>query len=266
MSPVSRPRATIVVPCAGGGRRLAIPHPKELVPLGPNEVLIDRTFGLFESIWDRVHVIVVTAPEKLETVKYLQRYADRTSLAFVYQSPDRPGLYGAVRAALPWCERYVVVLLPDELVELDPSRPNPIGDLIDALEDHPVAFLAAAESDRGRMARDGALAVDAGGRVTAYADKAGIEAALDVCCNAIWTGFGFEREAADALLDVMEAAQGTGPLDASRLARSRIDGAATVPVKAVNDLGAWQGIYTHMARRASMSDAMPAEVDLANRR
>ena len=244
--------ATVIIPCAGSGQRLDMPHPKELLPLGPGEVLIDHVLALLAPSLPDLNIVVVVDVDKLQTVHYLHRYVPNVSMAFVYQPQSSPGLYGAVRAALPWCGSRVVTLLPDELIE--PSQPNTIAALVSALDHHPVAFLAAAESDVDRLGRDGSLNVNSEGRVIAYADQS---TPVDAGLNAVWTGFAFHREVALPLLDAMEAAQGTGLLDARALSLSRIAGALTVYVGSVQDMGTWPQVYERMARGRTQKSLAP---------
>ena len=159
-------------------------------------------------------------------------------------------MYGAIRSALSWCQSKIIVLLPDEVMEPEPSQPDPIGTIMEVLDRHPVAFLVATERDHDRLASEGALEVDRQGRVRGYADKAGDG---NPTLNAIWSGFAFRRAAAEPLLGVMESACDTKPLPQSELRRSRIHGSPAVRVARIHHLGTWPEIYTAMARRAAAS-------------
>lgn len=238
-------RATVILPCAGSGQRLGLAQPKELLPIGPARVLIDATLELLAPALARgdIGLVVVTRPDKLDTLRHVARQVPRTPLAGVFQAPDaRPGLYAAVRSALPWCATVSVVLLPDEIVGTHAACPDPIGLLLDGLDRQPVGFLAARVSDARRLAADGALALDTDGHVTGYADKAG---PLPETFNAVWTGFGFRRDAAPALLEVLDGAEATGPLSSAQLQRAQLAGAFTVPVASIRDLGTWSRYRDH---------------------
>lgn len=250
VTPARSLHATIVLPCAGVGGRLAIPHPKELFPLGPGTVLLDRAFKLAEPAGDAVNFVVVVRSGKWQIAEYVASSRKSSSIAFVFQSPTGTGLYAAIRSALPWCQSKIIVLMPDEVVELEPTQPDPIGTILDALDRHPVAFLVATETDRNRLASEGALAVDREGHVRGYADKAGEG---NPTLNAVWSGVAFRRTAAGPLLEVMESACEATPLTRSQLQRSRIDGSPAVRVARIHHLGTWPEIYTAMARRAMAS-------------
>lgn len=232
----------VVIPCAGAGRRLGLPYPKELLALGPGRTLIDAALDLVPRDRD-VRVVVVVSPEKVELVRYLGRYAGELPIAFVHQLPDLSECTGAVLSARPWFGDLNVVLLPDELIEPATEAPQPVASLLDAIANEPFAFLAQLESDPDRLRAEGALhvteAIDGRARVVDLADKP--TDPLDRF-NAVWTGFAFRREAATAALTVLHHGTTGRPVSAAELRASPLYGAPIVPVAACTDVGTWDAV------------------------
>jgi len=179
VSSVPIPDVSIILPCAGFGTRFGAPYAKELHCLAPGVTVLDRSLEAVVDLAESglaVRVVVVFGAHKLDTVKYLARYARIFQLVFVYQDDAaEPGLDGAIRSALPMTRGPVALVLPDIVVSGDGSA----GSLRAAVAHTEVAgwtVVAAEESDPGTLRQMGALTVVEGsGDVTvkAAAEKHG---------------------------------------------------------------------------------------------
>jgi len=199
------PDVSIVLPCAGFGTRFGAPYAKELHTLAPGVTVLDRSLEtvveLAESGLD-VRLVVVFGTHKLDTVGYLERYAETFQLVFVYQDTSfEPGLDGAIRSALPMTQGPVALVLPDIVV----SGAGSAGSLLAALRHVEVAgwsVVAAEERDPGTLQQMGALAVVEGGGL------AKVEAATDKPVdpsgyNAFWGMVAVAEEEAHRLPDIV---------------------------------------------------------------
>ncbi|MEU0536804.1 hypothetical protein [Amycolatopsis tolypomycina] len=196
------PDVSIILPCAGFGTRFGAPYAKELHCLAPGVTVLDRSL---EAVVDlvrgglAVRVVVVFGTHKLDTVKYLERYAGTFQLVFVYQ--DEPGLDGAIRSALPMTRGPVALVLPDIVV----SGAGSAGSLRAALASAEVAgwtVVAAEESDPGTLRQMGALTVV--GTTGDVVVKAAAEKPADPAgFNALWGMVAVAEEEAHRLPDVV---------------------------------------------------------------
>ncbi|WP_410566733.1 hypothetical protein [Amycolatopsis sp. cmx-4-61] len=191
------PDVSVILPCAGFGTRFGAPYAKELHCLAPGVTVLDRSLEAVVELVKSglcVRVVVVFGPHKLDTVKYLARYAGTFQLVFVYQDDvAEPGLDGAIRCALPLTSGPVALVLPDIVV-------SGVGSLLSALRQTEVAgwsVVAAEERDPGVLRQMGALTV-AGETVEAAAEKPADPAGF----NALWGIVAVSAEQAHRLPDV----------------------------------------------------------------
>jgi hypothetical protein len=181
------PAVSIILPCAGVGSRFGAPYPKELHCLAPGVTVLDRSLEPAVELVERglaVRVVVVFRPHKLDTVRYLARYAETFQLVFVYQDESfEPALDGAIRSALPMTEGPVALLLPDIVV----SGTGSAGVLGAALERTAATgwtAVAVEERDPGTLQQMGALTVaerDGVVTVEAAAEKPADPAGYNAC-------------------------------------------------------------------------------------
>ncbi|WP_206796512.1 hypothetical protein [Amycolatopsis sp. MtRt-6] len=208
VSSVAIPDVSIILPCAGFGTRFGAPYAKELHCLAPGVTVLDRSL---EAVVDlarsglAVRVVVVFGTHKLDTVKYLARYAGTVQLVFVYQDETAgPGLDGAIRCALPMTRGPVALVLPDIVV----SGAGSAGSLRAALASTEVAgwaVVAAEESDPGTLRQMGALTVVGS---SDSADDVVVKAAAEKPAdpagfNALWGVVAVAEEEAHRLPDVV---------------------------------------------------------------
>ncbi|GHH80471.1 hypothetical protein GCM10018781_60950 [Kitasatospora indigofera] len=237
---------TVVVPCAGKGRRLGLPFPKELIPSGPGRLAIDSALQLVdEAAAADLRLLLVTGPGREATARYV-RGRCAAPVAVVGQDPALPELAGAIRSALPWCPGPVLVLLPDQV--LAHPAPGLLDAALAALAGHQACFLAAPESDPRRIAVDGALATTPGEdspngarRLTGLADKPGPGHTEGF--DRVWFGFGFQPTAAHAVLEQLHAAT-EHRLTENDFRTGPLAGAPVLDCPPFTDLGTWPA-YAH---------------------
>ncbi|THC46946.1 hypothetical protein E7X58_29345 [Streptomyces sp. A1499] len=201
------PDVSIILPCAGFGTRFEAPYSKELHSLAPGVTVLDRSLEtvveLAESGLD-VRLVVVIRSHKLDTIRYLARYADTFRLVFVYQDESfEPGLDGAIRSALPMTRGPVALVLPDIVI----SGAGSAGSLLGALRrtgESGWSVVAAEERDPDRLRQMGALAVVEDGDVATV--KAATEKPADPSgFNAFWGIVAAAEQEAHRLPDVVSA-------------------------------------------------------------
>src|SRR5690349_8186599 len=125
---MSRPeKPCVIVPCAGRGSRLCLPYAKELLAIAPGRTLIDEALDLLSPHLTELRVVVVISRDKMDTVRYMERYADQCDLAFVFQNSHHLEVIGAVRSARAWYGERNLILLPDQIVRRHPAQPDPVG-------------------------------------------------------------------------------------------------------------------------------------------
>lgn len=251
-------RSTVIVPCAGAGRRLDWPFSKELTPIGRGRVVLDATLDLLAPHADLVRVVVVVDDRREATVRHLQKRCAELGLpwATVYQPADLVDSTGAVLAAQPWFGVANLVLLPDQVL-LRP-RGTEVGEALAQIRrGAEFCFLAAHETDRTRLATDGAVRIQPGAapgqpaQVVDYADKPRHQRAHEF--NAVWFGYAFAHHSADDALRVLHTATVDRTLPASGL--GPLHGSPVVEVGPFVDLGTWPAVRDHLLDRASRETA-----------
>ncbi|MEV8603947.1 hypothetical protein AB0465_29210 [Streptomyces griseoviridis] len=204
-SSVFVPDVSVILPCAGSATRFSAPYSKELHCLAPGVTVLDRSLEAvveLTKIGLNVRLVVVFGPHKMDTVKYLARYAETLQMVFVYQNESsEPDLDGAIRCALPMTRGPVALVLPDIVV----SGGDSAGSLLAALRDTEVTgwgVVAAEERDPSVLRQMGALAVveeDGALTVGAATDKPADPAAY----NAYWGMVAAAEKEAHRLPDVV---------------------------------------------------------------
>jgi len=195
------PDVSIILPCAGLGTRFGAPYAKELHCLAPGVTVLDRSLETVVELAKggaAVRVVVVFGPHKLDTVRYLARYAGILQLVFVYQDNDtEPGLDGAIRCALPMTRGPVALVLPDIVV----SSAGSLREVLRLTDASAWGVVAAKEHDPVILRQMGALTVDGeDGVVTveAAAEKPADPAGF----NALWGIVAVNEDEAHRLPDV----------------------------------------------------------------
>lgn len=172
---IPTPAVTVVMPCAGEGRRFDAPYPKELHRLDRAGSLVDHALRPVLALAGqgaRVRLVVPVRAPKLALVRHLERYADVLEMAFVYQTVHQPAdLCGAVTAALPFCSGPTALILPDQSSS-DPAEPARFAEAIRLTSTHRLVVVAAEVDDPGRLTGEGALKLERAGGRTVVSDAA----------------------------------------------------------------------------------------------
>jgi CTP:molybdopterin cytidylyltransferase MocA len=251
-------RATVILPCAGAGRRLGLPFGKELLPLGPGSTPLDATLALLLPDAARLRLVVVLGPEREATARHILRTtaSSRLPVAFTSQQPGLAESTGAVMSAAPWYSERNLVLLPDQVLTSPPG--GLVTSALDALTDAPFCFLASRETDPFRISRDGALAIAGStpARLLAYAEHPAPAQAGRF--NAVWFGFGFRRDHAQEAVSLLHRAVTGEGVTADEVAGSPLGGCAVIDTGPYRDLGTWPAVMAHWAgNTATREDLSP---------
>jgi MobA-like NTP transferase domain len=246
---VSIERSTIILPCAGAGRRQGWPFSKELTPIGERRVLLDATLDLIAPCADQVRVVVVVDDRREATIRHVRKRCAELSVpwAVVYQPDELAESTGAVLAARAWFGKANLVLLPDQML-LTPRGTEVAAALANIHRGAVFCFLAARETDLTRLAADGALLIEPGAapgqspRLVGYADKPGLVRANEF--NAVWFGYAFAGHHADDTLRVLHSATVDGCLPVGGV--GSLLGSPVVEVGPFVDLGTWSAVRAHL--------------------
>lgn len=239
-------RATVVLPCAGAGRRLGLPYPKELLAIGSGRLLIDETLDLLRATHAPLDglVLVVDDPSRPTASYVTSRLAD-LPICIVRQDVGGTAWTSAVQSATPWLGTKTLVLLPDQVVRTIPGT-DPLRWALAALTDHSISFLAHRQRDPARLASDGALQiVDRHGAptVAGYAERPGVRANQ---FDSTWVAVALRIPDGLAALYAMDRMLATGPpVSPVELARAGILGAPVAYVACYQDLGTWANVQAH---------------------
>jgi hypothetical protein len=205
-------QVSVILPCAGAGRRFQAPYPKELHCVAPGVSAVDQALApVLDLTRQGVHVRVVAVvnAEKLAVARHLDRYGDSIDFAFTMQRP-RHGfdLHGALNAAAPLCTGRVLVVLPDQTCDWDQAD-NPLQYIV---RSPGWAVLAAPLSDPAALTAEGALRVEPaetgkGHVVVLAAEKPADPAPF----NSAWVAFGLPAADLPRLGEVFRP-EGPSPL------------------------------------------------------
>ena len=245
----------VVLPCAGEGKRLGLPYPKEMHRIGPDTSLIELSLRLLEPYRERIdRVTCVITPRKTELVEFLARWQERLPIGFCFFDDRSFEWPGSILSAAPWFGERNLVMLPDSRLTEETDHPI-VPTMERLLADDDVVFGYLPEASE-RLRALGALAVDgATGRVARFCDKPDDD--LDRF-NAFWTTFGFRADVGRPLLQTMMRSVRREPVE--------LDSVGTVrafPVAAYEDLGTWENLRRAEAReRGELEPAAPRRLAL----
>ncbi len=235
----------VIIPCAGKGTRLNIPFPKELMPVEYGQVLIDYSFDLLKS-FGKVRVVIIINPEKVEIMRYLQKYSDDFDIVFCYQKTGSKGMIGAIRSAKDLFLENNLLLLPDTIIQS--SQKDLIDMTIEYLNSFPAVFWAKKENDYEILSREGALRlIKQNGHliVEDYIDKPG-KNSNDL--NGYWAACAFQRKYSTDFLEVMDNA--IQKQVGFSFKESFLSGSPAIEVDSSIDMGVWESICQYMGRNS----------------
>jgi hypothetical protein len=237
---VTRRAVHVILPCAGSGRRLGLPFPKELAPLGPGRCLIDSSLDLIRgaSLASDVRVILMTGGCRDLTAAYVRRNLDGVPVAEVLQDPDAADMPDAVLALEPWLGYANVLLLPDVIYE---ASGDPVTEVAGKASGYGFA-VAAAPAGPGQIAHLGALAVE-DDRVAAYEDKPADPSRY----TAAWGMLGFSGSSYGTA-GLSQIAESTVRTREGPVTDPPVRGAPVIWLDGFRDCGTWDAYLAEVAR------------------
>jgi hypothetical protein len=229
----------IILPCAGEGKRLGLPYPKEIHQVANDVSLIDLNLRTVYAHRDQVERIALTiTPNKTQLVSYMAKWKSVYPLAFTFFDDQYFEWAGSIRSAQHLFADKNVVLLPDSNITERPEF-RIIPTMNAMLEEYGLVFGYIPEIS-GRLSALGALKVaDDGRTVLDFCDKPGPDTVHTY--NGFWGTFGFRKEYAVAILELMTAS----------IQRQRVDLASlgikvgAFPLERYEDLGTWNNIFSY---------------------
>src|SRR3989344_5441204 len=192
----------IILPCAGHGTRLNAPYPKELTKINEDMSIIDFSFHHILASHVKPRVIVIIAPHKFDTVRYLyEKYNDKVELVFVFEKNGDKNVAStlAVKSAQNLLCDKNILLLPDTIIEYK-DKGSLIDKMLDILDHHHFVFAHKNENSLTRLKLFGALDVKEG-RVIGYEDKPQRNIKK---YNAFWVALGFNKGLFGTVISIIE--------------------------------------------------------------
>lgn len=230
----------VLLPCAGDGRRLDLPYPKEVHFVLPGIAMIDLTLSRLVELQPQPYLVVVIKSGKELVLEHVtKRWPDFEVLPVVQSDP---GFIGALRAAESYLSSANLLLLPDQFVLENGAFEATLNKLESGISS---LMLVHYPESSELVADDGAVFVQ-NGLVTAIAEKPGRDCAERF--NAVWCGIGFRGEIAARLIHSLEILYSNGTYTPEDWQLSPLREAATIPVEDYSDLGVWERLAAFQKR------------------
>lgn len=240
---------TVILPCAGEGKRLGMKIPKELYLLAPGIRLIDFTLEHLRRYYRQwegkrsILVCLVIRRGKESVFHYAaERLAPIDTRAVEFDSRLREWPGSVYSAAAAFSSRNMV-LLPDTVVQTGPegyftdARGRTLVEKMkESLGEGPVSFGWKSEGNRRKLENRGALRVR-GERITAFQDKPRESLSR---YNAFWGCYGFRRETAGELHAFLHRSV---QHDSPDYRECSFFPSAGFPLHGYHDLGTWRAIH-----------------------
>ncbi|NEE14170.1 hypothetical protein G3M58_47890 [Streptomyces sp. SID7499] len=156
-------KSSVIIAMAGEGTRFGAPYPKELHAVSPHRTVLHCCVAPLSGLdLTQVRIIGVVGAGRARSMDVIgdalgKRGAD---VVFTVQNPQGhgPGLQGAVRAGLPFCEGVTAVLLADQIFTT--RKPDDLAEAMDAARQHGRSALVYPTTDPEVLRADGAVAFD----------------------------------------------------------------------------------------------------------
>jgi len=246
---------TVVLPCAGAGKRLGLKRPKELFEIVPGTRLIDFSLAHIEAALTKkkLRIAVVIRPDKREVADYVRRKLPQVEVQAVLFDDSYHEWPGSVYSAAGVFSGHNLVLLPDSLLNagkgVDHNGPVCRDEqgltLVEAvareLANHEVVFGWTACSDVHVVKKLGALRVEEG-RVVAFQDKP--KESFEKY-NGFWGCYAFRKEAGKALYHFLLKSVLHQPVS---LQEQSFYPPAALRIESYRDLGTWTAIRNFRRR------------------
>lgn len=227
---------TIILPCAGAGKRLGLPFPKELAPISPGRAVIDSCLDIIDMAPVTKRIILMDDGRRELTRDYVERRLPDVPVAMVRQHRYAGDMPEAVIRLAPWLDGGAAILmLPD--VSYEPKG-EPLGQLLGAMIDTDFA-MAVARTPAESLRHLGAVDV-ADDRVRAYEDKP----AHPERYNAAWGMIGFQGSIGALGMRVV-----AGCTSKTRGAKEPVIGAPVIWLNEWRDCGTWDSYLRELGAR-----------------
>ncbi len=209
-------RATIILPCAGEGKRLGAKGPKELFEIYPGKKLIDYSIEHIKAFNNskkraeldvRVAVITIIKPGKESVFRYVSERLPIVDVNYVMFNNYFREWPGSVYSANMEFSDFNIVLLPDsfikfgedDLIYSDEKGETLISRAIERLLEDSVVFGVTKCSDKHMISTLGAVKVEKN-RITKFKDKP--SANIDQYTG-VWGAYGFLESASRKLYEFL---------------------------------------------------------------
>ncbi|MGE5343272.1 MAG: hypothetical protein ACM3SY_17525 [Candidatus Omnitrophota bacterium] len=245
MTDLTNDSITVILPCAGEGRRLGLNSPKELFEIFPDTRLIDFSLRHIRDYADHIQtpnhlsVAVVIRPWKTDVTEYVISQLPGISVKPVMFDDRYTEWPGSVFSAHPLFSTYNIVLLPDSFLEVTGDEIL-LTSMITALKHHRVVFGCQDCTDEDKLRSLGAMRVE-NGQVTVFQDKP--RHSLDQF-NGFWGCYGFQKEYGQILYNFLIDSVHHQPQE---LTRQPFFPPAAIPISCYYDLGTWDNIQRFKA-------------------
>ncbi len=201
---------SIILPCAGEGKRLGLSYPKELYEICEGVRLVD--FSLLHVKYQfnknpelKIKIVVVIKKGKESVFEYVKKRLYPIEVVSVYFNDDYFEWAGSVYSASDHFSEYNLVLLPDSALTFGKedlfSKENLslLDTVYNSLMKNPAAFGIIRCDDRKKLKNLGACFVD-NGVITRFKDKP--KKYFDAY-NSFWGCYAFKKEIAKRLYDFL---------------------------------------------------------------
>jgi hypothetical protein len=240
---------TIILPCAGDGRRLGLDTPKELFEIVPGVRLIDFSLKHILASYqkEKLKIAVVIRPWKTGVKDYVSRQLAGIPVETVFFDDNFLEWPGSVYSANNLFSNNNLVLLPDSFLGLSTNpKESAVTDLNgktlvelvqDALCRYGVAFGCIKCRDAKVLANLGAVRIK-NDIVTAFQDKPPLNESL-AQFNGFWGCYAFKKEYGKPLYDFLIHSVLHQPLS---LIKQPFYPPGVIFVEQYFDLGTWENI------------------------
>ncbi|HOV15618.1 MAG TPA: sugar phosphate nucleotidyltransferase [Spirochaetota bacterium] len=191
---------TVILPCAGEGKRLGLSYPKELFEIKDNFKLIDFSLSHIKYFINKennltIKIVVVVNPYKISVFQYVKEKLPEIDVKYTFFNDSYYEWAGSVYSANEYFTENNFVLLPDSVIVLDNQNPfeNNNLTLIESaynnLQERDVVFGTIFCNEKDKIKNLGACFVK-NKKVLKFQDKPKKNLAK---FNAFWGCYGFKK-------------------------------------------------------------------------
>jgi hypothetical protein len=251
---------TVILPCAGSGKRLGLERPKELFEIFPGLCLIDFSLAHIRAASTNavIRIAVVIRPWKAEVVDYVRHKLPGVKVDAALFDDVYEEWPGSVYSARGTFSTHNLVLLPDSVLNVskrmgehlpvcyDAAGASLVDLISKALLKHEVVFGGIKCRDGRVLKKLGALRME-NGIVTAFQDKPG---ELFEQYNGFWGCYAFQKEAGWDLYNFLVNSVRHQPVS---LQDQPFYPPGAVLFESYTDLGTWPAVREFRQRFSSIT-------------